>query len=491
MNKTSFLDIMRALSKEELKRFEAFLNSPYFNTRNNVVNLFSSIKKYAPEFTHKMLDKEEVWKKLFPGKKYNYGILKNIIYDITKLAERFLEVEDLNYNEMQRMQNLLNKLGEKHLENIFLNKYNTFEKNFLKSSKFYDNYFRDYAELKVHRFTVQAYNPNHYSKLISTHISELLIFDFIVKFGNNFNNVYIEEAEHNQSSSTEFIRLFSKTIFIDKTLEEYFNKMNAGSDRNFKISIIFFRMIKCYMNPESTELYFEFKKTLFENDKYISEAALRGLYACLGSTLDNCKDLSKINKNRELFELICHLNEKNIFLSAAGKVIPSLYLLAVKTAGALKETAFIEKMISEFLPCINPDLLNNFTIFSRTFLYFSKNEFDKSMEFSNKLSIDSFQMKYILKNLQIIISFEKDDFIMFQYLSDAHKHFLSNNKSVSSSYKESNMKFLNYTNSLFKLRESKNKTEIGFTERKIHEDTFVNKQWLIEKLAEIRLTISN
>ena len=76
MNKTSFLDIMRALNKEELKRFEAFLNSPYFNTRNNVVNLFSSIKKYAPEFTHKMLDKEEVWKKLFPGKKYNYGILK-------------------------------------------------------------------------------------------------------------------------------------------------------------------------------------------------------------------------------------------------------------------------------------------------------------------------------------------------------------------------------------------------------------------------------
>ena len=132
----------------------------------------------------------------------------------------------------------------------------------------------------------------------------------IVKFGNNFNNVYIEEAEHNQSSSTEFIRLFSKTIFNDKTLEEYFNKMNQGSDRNFKISNIFFRMIKCYMNPESTELYFEFKKTLFENDKYISESALRGLYACLGSTLDNCKDLSKINKNRELFELICHLNEK-------------------------------------------------------------------------------------------------------------------------------------------------------------------------------------
>ena len=33
MNKNPFLEIMRALNKEELKRFEAFLNSPYFNTK--------------------------------------------------------------------------------------------------------------------------------------------------------------------------------------------------------------------------------------------------------------------------------------------------------------------------------------------------------------------------------------------------------------------------------------------------------------------------
>ena len=48
-----------------------------------------------------MLDKEELWKKLFPKKEYNYGIIKNIIYDITKLAERFLETEGLNTDETQ------------------------------------------------------------------------------------------------------------------------------------------------------------------------------------------------------------------------------------------------------------------------------------------------------------------------------------------------------------------------------------------------------
>ncbi len=74
---------------------------------------------------------------------------------------------------------------------------------------------------------------------------------------------------------------------------------------------------------------------------------------------------------------------------------------------------------------------------------------------------------------------------MFLFLNDTHKHFLSKNKSVSESYKESNMKFLNYTNSLFKLKESSDKTEISFTENAILNDVVVNKYWLIEKLKEM------
>ncbi|MEZ4821109.1 MAG: hypothetical protein R2942_01390 [Ignavibacteria bacterium] len=47
------------------------------------------------------------------------------------------------------------------------------------------------------------------------------------------------------------------------------------------------------------------------------------------------------------------------------------------------------------------------------------------------------------------------------------------------------MKFLNYTNSLFKLRENYNKTEIGMTEKLIVNDVVINKQWLLEKFREL------
>ena len=485
MLKTSFLDILRVLDKEELKRFEAFLSSPYFNTRNNVIKLFGIIKKYAPEFNHKILDKEEIWKKLFPGKEYNYGILKNIIHDITKLAERFLEVEFLNSHDVQRMNNLLSMLGGKQLESIFINKYNTLEKNYFKSSKFYYSFYEDYLNMKTQRFIVEAYNSKLHTNLFSHDFAELLIFDFITKFSNHFNSVYIEETEHNEKPDNGFIRMFSKTVFSDIELERYIETLSEGSDRNYKIAIVFFRLMKCYLNPQSIEFYFDFKRTLFEYDKYISESSMRGLYASLGSALDNCIDVSGINKNRELFEIINHLVEKDIFSTEDGKVVPSLFILSVKTAGYLKAPDFIEKMIKEFLPKIDPGLRENFNQFSMAYLYYAKEEFDKSLDCSNKITIDSFQMKYFLRNLQTIISFEKNDYIMFQYLNDSHRHFLSKNKSVSKSYKESNMKFLNYTNTLFKLRESKDKSEISFIENSLLGDVVVNKYWLIDKLKEL------
>lgn len=485
MQKTSFLEIMRTLDREELKRFETFLNSPYFNTRSHVVRLFSVIKKYAPAFDDKDLDKEEIWKKISPGKDYNYGILKNIIYDITKLAERFLEIEEFSSNEHQRMKNLLIKLSDKHLENIFMNKFNSYEKNYIRSSKFYNEYYGEYYELMRRKFVMQAYDIRLRSKNISGQLAELLIFDFIAKFSNNFNNIYIEETELNEVPENNFIKVFSSAVFSNSELTEYLEILGKGSDKNYKILSIFFKLMRSYLNPHSIEFYYDFKNSLFENDKFISESAMRGLYASLGSALDNCDDVKNVNKNRELYEIIYHLADKNIFLSEDGKAIPSLYTLAVKTAGYLKEKLFIERLIKDYLPKIDPDLRDNFEIFSLAYLHYSCNEFERSLEYSNKINIDSFQMKYFLRNLQIIISFEKDDYEMFQYLSDSHRHFLSKNKSVSERYKESNLKFLNYINSLFKLREAKDKTESAVLKNLLEADTVVNKPWLLEKLSEM------
>ncbi|MEZ4692265.1 MAG: hypothetical protein R3A12_19740 [Ignavibacteria bacterium] len=129
-------------------------------------------------------------------------------------------------------------------------------------------------------------------------------------------------------------------------------------------------------------------------------------------------------------------------------------------------------MTEEFISKMSPDLQENSMIYSKAFLHYAKNEFDRSLDYIGKINIDTFQMKYFLKNLQIIISYEINDFEMFLFLQDSHKHFLSKNKSVSKSYRESNMKFL-YECS-FKLKESKDISELELIRKDMLQDVMVN-----------------
>ncbi|HMS65746.1 MAG TPA: hypothetical protein PKD83_10905 [Ignavibacteria bacterium] len=98
MLNTSLLEILRTFDKAELKRFEDFVQSPYFNKKTIIIKLFKNLKKYAPDFKKDNLKREIVWKSLYPEKEFNYGVMKNLIYDLTQLVERFLAEETISNN---------------------------------------------------------------------------------------------------------------------------------------------------------------------------------------------------------------------------------------------------------------------------------------------------------------------------------------------------------------------------------------------------------
>ena len=57
MLNTSVISVFRTFSKEELKRFEEFLLSPYYNKKSAVVNLFNVIKKNEPDYNSPNLER--------------------------------------------------------------------------------------------------------------------------------------------------------------------------------------------------------------------------------------------------------------------------------------------------------------------------------------------------------------------------------------------------------------------------------------------------
>lgn len=485
MRKSAFIEIIKTFDKDELKRFDSFLNSPYFNTRSYTIKLFDELKKYAPQFEDAGLEKENLWIKLFPGKRYNYGMMKNIIFDLTKFAEKFLEIEKFNSDENMKFSALLEKLTEKNLYEIFMMKYGSFEKKKFSSSKIHLSYYRDYNDLKSKLSDLGNLNAKYRRRGLIDERIEHLVLDFLFSFGILYNEFCISDSDFNENSENKHIRAFAKLFFDNERIDKFTMLFKTFPERNFKVIQIIFKLMKSFLSPHDVSAYIEAKQTIKENHGYIELNTLRILYSCLVSALDNCKDTINFNSDEEYFDIFKKLIEYRIYATDTGKVEPSLFLASIKTAAKVKQPEFIESICKNFLGKISPELRDNMKIYADVYLHYSKDEFEESLKYLNKINIDTHPMKFNLKNLQILISYEIKDYDMFVYLKDSYKHFLSKNRSVSESYRESNLKFIKYTDNLFKISETKNKNEKEYLRKIISGDTVPNKQWILEKLDRI------
>ena len=117
MIKHTVIELFKALSNDELKKFSNFLNSRYFNNSSKVKLLFRQLIKHYPSFTNN-LNKVSLYKEIYGEVPYNDSTFRNHFSQLEKLIEKFLKVENMNRNHIKNEFNLLGELRERNLYDI-------------------------------------------------------------------------------------------------------------------------------------------------------------------------------------------------------------------------------------------------------------------------------------------------------------------------------------------------------------------------------------
>jgi hypothetical protein len=112
MHKSKFIDIVKTFSRDELKQFKDFVNSPYHNSNKNVIKIYDIIRKHVPEFSSAFLEKENLFRAIYPGKKYNDTVMRILSSDLLSLAEEFL-ILNRSQNFRLRLLTLLEELRDR------------------------------------------------------------------------------------------------------------------------------------------------------------------------------------------------------------------------------------------------------------------------------------------------------------------------------------------------------------------------------------------
>lgn len=96
MYSSNLIKLLSKLDTSEWKSFDKFVHSPYFNSNKSIQQLFELLKKYYPDFDSPKLEKEKVFKKLFPGQAYREKRMWQLMSDLKGLTEQFLVAEKTN-----------------------------------------------------------------------------------------------------------------------------------------------------------------------------------------------------------------------------------------------------------------------------------------------------------------------------------------------------------------------------------------------------------
>jgi len=460
MLKSSLLEIIRTFTKQELIKFEDFVRSPYFNKKENVINLFLEIKKYSPDYENENLKKEKIWKTLFPDKKYNYGIFKNLIFDINKLLERFIVVLKAEEDEFKKPQYILFYLDERNLAKIFYKKYDSIERNFtrddFKRSDFGINeYYGFWHDLLIIKHRVSIYTKRDNSLLDSFALNSML--NFLINSFKLFQMLVVSSNSTNMKIEDNPIAYFIGQISL-KSFERILENIKKISETDHLFLKIYYFMYLMFIE-KTDERYLNFKKILFDNLKIFSRNDLKDLHYCLLAGNDSIIE-SHTNFTLEKLVVFDSMIRQNIITEPNGVMAEHVFISYVTLAFYESDIRRVNKFSEIFIDKLKEDLRSNTSKYVKALNLIIEGRYKESLNIISQLETNYFNMKLHIRYLKARCLYKTEDYELFLNDYDSIKHFIKNNDKLNNLHRIHLEKYYYFLNLLFKLRAGFNEYDL-------------------------------
>ncbi len=484
MLNSKFLEIARTFTPHEMKEFRSYVRSPFHNTNKNVIKAAEYIRRYYPEFDSSLLSKENIFKILYPGKKYNDTVMRILLSDLLRLAEEFLALLNFNRDALNEKKFLLAELEKRNLNSLF-NRHIKDARKLVADNNLIDiSYFKDLFELE----TLEVNNLISTGKQSESANNVLMQGKHLINFfiASIFNIAHELETQHevlNVNFKFNPVKEFLQNFDSGKFLESLSENEREYSDV-LRIYYLMFLSGKEDLKPET---FVELKNLVHKNLHLFRREEKFNLYIVLESFC-----LTKIsNGNQEFFE---HLMDIYDEMLGAGIYIHSdnecfqlnLFRNMFYTANKLKRFEWVERFISEHLNELSPEYRENTGHLAYAYLSFEKGDFEKALAEITQVEYNYFVFKFDVRLLTLKIYYELHSFESALSLIDTFSHFLLNNKSAVH-YRESFGEFLRILKNMIKIKTGGSKiTTSELTMQVENSKKLYSKMWLLEKLSLLK-----
>ncbi len=477
MLNSNLIESFKTFTPQEMKDFSEFVSSPFFNKNVNVIKLFELIRKNYPELNSTKLEKETVYKKIFPGKAYKDSTIRLLMFYLYEVVEKFLAYGRFTRNNLVYSESLIKELNRRGL-------YKEFEKNIDKINREIENIPVKDENFYMYRFIFRHEYLNYASNFVEGKYEKFVSKDDIEFVSQNLTYYYLIRILRFYSVALNMMLLYN--IKIETSIFENITRnFNPDAFSDVPMISIYYNAIMILLKPEEESYFYKLKKLVFENEKSIDSSTLSDLFINLENYCHRKGRAGATNFFAEALE-IYKAEIKNGVCFVNGFIPHSLYNSYVVTASRLKEFDDANEFIEKYKNSLSNENREDYYNYCRAFLENAKGNYEKSLEYLAKVKMDDMYMKMDVRVLQSRVYYELLWHLPLQSLLDTFKKTVQNNKLMPEFRKMYYLQFIKYLNQINNLKQKSDTGKIEDLKSQIESDEFFpQKQWIIGKVNEI------
>lgn len=453
-----------------MKQLHDFVNSPYFNKKEEVIKIFEVLFSYHPDFENTHIEKTNVYRRALPGIPYNEKELGYWMSDLVKLIEQFIVIEEIGQQPATQFPHLFKNYLKWNLEKPFLRT--------MKNATQYQQAFPLHdAQFYFNAFVIKEQEAAFFDKQkIHSHDESLQ---------EAINNLDIYYLSQKLKYSCEMVNRKNMLIagYRLQMLDEILQYLEKEPLDHIPPVAIYRSILLCLREPDH-ETHFDHLKILLEkySDKFDPDEA-RGMYIY---AINYC--VGKINRGNthylaELFELYKQLLDNRIIFEDKY-LSPWTYMNIVVVGIRNQSFEWTENFIHQYQSILAPQFRDNAYNYNLAYLYYNQQQYGKAQKLLNTVVFEDVFYSIEAKSLLLRIYYEVGETEPLLALCDAFKIYLRRNKLIADNKRELYLNFIKIIARLSKIPKGRKESLQDLLIQMQNTKNIVNLKWLEKKIQE-------
>ncbi len=469
MQKSKLFEFILKLEEGQWERLNQFLRSPYFNTRQEVIQLFDFLFENRTENRSKELTKKAAHESIFPNTSYDNQKVRHLMSYLKTQIENFLIIEQLQQKPIKK--NLL--LLESLLELYPMDK--AYNYNFGKTTN-------SLSELKER-------DTNFYKDTQS-------LYDIADK---NFLLKRQRKNDYNLQSASDALDKY----YVLKKLKYLCSMLSRERILSTNYSIHFLSEISEWRDSEILktvpliEIYFSILD-LLQKDYQVEE------FSDLQKLVQNHKVNIASNEMQEIFQYLINFCLANLrkgkdeyveealklyltgiedeILLHNGVLSPWTYTNVTKLALRKEKFDWIHKFLYQNKKRLPKTFRKNVLNYNLAEVHFYKKEYDAALKRLQEVEFDDVTFNLTFRVMLAKIYYEQGEHEVLLSLMNSFTIYVKRSKKISAELKQTNLNFCSF---LKKIVKSKSSEKLKMLEEEVKTcKLLTDRGWLLKKLRE-------